>query len=104
MISLVVILTVRNDSVESFRTFEHHAARVMARYGGAIERTIVVPSAPESPTFREVHIVTFPDDAAFARYREDEELRTHGHLREASVVNTEVLAGVPGPRYDARGR
>ncbi len=69
---LVVFLTVRRDALDSFRDFEHRAARVMARYGGAIERTVVLTTDahPDAP-HREVHLVTFPDAAAFDAYRKD---------------------------------
>ena len=97
--TLVVILTVRRQALEAFRRFEHHAAQTMADHGGRIERTVVVDT-PETPgLLKEVHVVTFPDAAALRAYRSDDRLVALGHLREASVVHTEVLAGEDGPSY-----
>jgi uncharacterized protein (DUF1330 family) len=102
-VTLVVILTVRRDALEAFRRFERHAARVMADHGGRIERTVVVDT-PEAPTlFKEIHVVTFPDEASFRAYRADDRLGAFGQLREASVVHTEVLAGEDGPSYAIEG-
>jgi hypothetical protein len=97
--TLVVILTVRSEAVERFRAFERRAAAVMARHGGAIERTVVVPPARPGDCLREVHVVTFPGEAAFAAYRSDRELREIAPLRDESVVGTEVLVGEDGPDY-----
>jgi uncharacterized protein (DUF1330 family) len=97
--TLVVILTVRRDALEAFRTFEHHAAAVMADHGGRIERTVVVAPAETPDRVKEVHVVTFPDAVAWRGYRADARLAAVSHLREASVLDTEVLVGEDGPDY-----
>lgn len=99
--TLVVILTVRRDAIEKFRAFEKHAAGVMAAHGGRIERTVVVAPDGSPDVFKEIHVVTFPDERAFAAYRADERLARLAHLRDESVVHTEVLAGEDGPSYPA---
>jgi glyoxylase I family protein len=91
--TLVALLTVRRAMVDEFRRFEREAARVMARYGGAIERQVTIPDDPGGDRFREVHIVTFPDDQAWATYRSDPEMLALRPLREACVVETEILVG-----------
>jgi uncharacterized protein (DUF1330 family) len=97
--TLVVILTVRRRALDSFRAFERRAATVMARYGGRIERTVVVDPDPSTELLKEVHVVTFPDDDALERYRNDAELAAALPLREASVAATELLVGEDGPEY-----
>lgn len=97
--TLVAILTVRTDAADRFHAFEKVAARVMARYGGAIERTVVVRDLDSDDRFREIHIVTFPDRDAFDAYRRDAELAAAAHLREESVIATEILIGEEGPAY-----
>lgn len=99
--TLVVILTVRRDALEAFRAFERDAAAVMAVHGGRIERTVVVSPADTPDLVKEIHVVTFPDEPAFLAYQSDPRLATLGHLRAASVVHTEILAGEDGPRYEA---
>ncbi|WP_437590159.1 DUF1330 domain-containing protein [Sorangium sp. So ce1000] len=98
--TLVVILTVRCEALDTFRAYETRAAAVMARYGGAIERTVV--TAPDGAGLtKEIHIITFPDEQAFSAYRRDAELGAVAHLRDASVVHTEILRGEEGPDYHA---
>ena len=96
---LVVTMTVRRDAAASFRAFEHIAARIMAKHGGAIERTVVIDDDDKSEMFKEIHIVTFPDADAFAQYRADAELAQAASLRQTSVVHTEILIGKDGPNY-----
>jgi uncharacterized protein (DUF1330 family) len=97
--TLVVILTVRPEALAAFRAFEHAAARIMARHGGAIERAVTIaPSRPGGP-LKEVHIVTFPSPEAFAAYRADPALKALAPQRDASILATEVLVGEDGPVY-----
>jgi uncharacterized protein (DUF1330 family) len=99
--TLVAILTVRKEAIESFREFERHAARIMEKYGGRIEKTVVVAPDGLPNVIKEIHVVTFPNEEAFAAYRKDEELVQFAHLREQSVIHTELLAGEDGPKYAA---
>src|SRR5262245_20353057 len=88
---IVAILTPHSGSMEIFREYETKAACILARYGGAIERTIVEEaSSPEKP-MREVHVVTFPDSEAFDRYRADPDLASLASMRAASIAHTELL-------------
>jgi hypothetical protein len=99
--TLVAILTVRREALDRFRAFERHAAGVMARHGGRIERTVVVSPDGSPDLVKEVHVITFPDERAYAAYREDPRRGELVHLRDASVVHTEVLVGEDGPDYGA---
>jgi len=98
---LVVTLTVRKAKIDKFRLFERHAASVIRKHGGRIERTIVVSSDRASDEQKEVHLVSFPNEQAFTSYRGDAELLELIHLRDEAVVQTEILVGVEGPNYDA---
>lgn len=97
----MAILTVRKAALAQFRAFERHAAAVMASHGGRIERTVVITADAGADVIKEIHLVTFPDAAAFQAYRADERLGKMAALREESVVHTEVLAGEEGPDYHA---
>jgi GNAT superfamily N-acetyltransferase len=100
-VTLVAILTIRKDALEAFRAFERHAASVMADHGGRIERTVVVTPAATPDLVKEIHVVTFPDARALQAYRGDARRDALAHLRDASVVATEIFVGEDGPRYDA---
>jgi uncharacterized protein (DUF1330 family) len=98
--TIVAILTVRRDHLGEFHRFERAAAAAMVRHGGAIERTVAVED-PAAEHYREVHLITFPDAAAFAAYRADPELAALAQLREEAIVAAEVLVGEDGPTYAA---
>jgi uncharacterized protein (DUF1330 family) len=100
-IALVAILTVRRSALEQFREYERHAATVMAAHGGRIERTVVVEPADAPDLIKEIHVVSFPGEEAYAAYRRDARLAALAHLREESVVDAEILAGKDGPSYAA---
>ena len=99
---LVAILTVQRDSVQDFRAYERRVAAIMADYDARIERTVVVQSDPQSETFKEVHIVRFPDSDARAAYRGDARYLALAPMRERVVVSTDVLIGEDGPDYSGR--
>jgi antibiotic biosynthesis monooxygenase (ABM) superfamily enzyme len=99
--TLVVILTVRSEALDKFRAFERKAAIVMAKYGGAIERTVVISPASAGDPIKEIHIVTFPNEQAFAAYQKDEDLKKLAHLRQEAVVQSEIMVGEDGPDYSA---
>jgi uncharacterized protein (DUF1330 family) len=97
--TLVAILTVRREAIEKFRAFERHAASVMKKHGGRIERTVVVIPDGPSDVIKEIHVVTFPNEQAFFAYRNDEQVAQFAHLRDQSVVHAELLVGEDGPSY-----
>jgi uncharacterized protein (DUF1330 family) len=99
--TLVAILTVRREAIDKFRAFETHAAEVMKKHGGQIERIVVVVPDGTPEVIREIHVVTFPSEAAFAAYRKDAHLAEFAHLRDQSVVHTELFVGEDGPSYAA---
>ena len=92
-VTVVAILTIADR--DAFRAYEARAATIMTRHGGAIERAIAIPPVADDADapWREVHVLRFPDDAAFAAYRADPGLRALAALRAAAITGTEVLAG-----------
>lgn len=91
---LMVTLFVHEGREAEFDEFERHAARIMARHGGRVERVLRPSSVvPAGPLPREIHIVTFPDLAAFDAYRGDAELLALAPLRAAAIARTDVTIG-----------
>src|SRR4051812_47231243 len=70
---LVVTLTVSGKAVEKFEAFETEAVRIMAKYGGAIEKNIRMPAKENEDSFQEVHVLYFPGEREYAAYRSDNE-------------------------------
>lgn len=99
---LVAILTVQRDLVHEYRAYERRAAAIMADHGAKIERTVVVQPEADSVTFKEVHIIRFPNSDARAAYRADPRYLEIAPIREKVVVSTEVLVGEEGPDYTGR--
>ena len=101
---IVAILTPHSGSMEIFREYETKAAVVIARHGGAIERTVVEEPLDPGKPIREVHVITFPDLAAFLSYRTDPDFASLADMRSTSIAHTELLFGRDGPDYMARAK
>jgi uncharacterized protein (DUF1330 family) len=95
---LVAVLTVRRARLDDFRRYEHAAAAIMARHGGAIERALVLDDGHPDEV-GELHIVRFADAAGWAAYRADPELAALVALREAAVIATQLWPASEGPQY-----
>ena len=94
---LIVTLTVRRDQLDEFRRYEHAAATIMKQHAGVIEHAYVIDDGGD--TLREVHVVRFRDDDAFAAYRTDPDLVTMRSIRERCIVATEINRATDGPIY-----
>jgi hypothetical protein len=92
-------MVVRRAELAEFRAFERNAQRIMARHGGTIREAILIDDDPAAETVREVHVVSFPDSAAFAAYRADPELVALRPSRERAVVSTELEIGSAPPHF-----
>lgn len=95
---LLVELTVRADALDDFHAYERAAALVMNRHGGRIERVVLVEH-DVAGEHREVHVVTFPDEAAFAGYRQDPASAALQPRRAACVLQTRITRGREAPGY-----
>jgi uncharacterized protein (DUF1330 family) len=92
-LSLVVVLRLNAGREAEFVRFETAAAAIMLRHGGAIERRIAIDPGDDPSHPHEVHVVTFPDRAAFDRYRADPELKPLAALRESAIRETVMWHG-----------
>jgi uncharacterized protein (DUF1330 family) len=96
---LIATLTVHPDRVEAFRAYERKAAKIMERHGGRIERVIALDPDPEDAFYRETHLVSFPDEAALAAYRNDPEFKSLAKEREACILATAIRRGKEAAGY-----
>jgi hypothetical protein len=80
---LVVVLDIWNEGAADFERFERHAVAIKSRSEGRIERVIRLEQEIAGDSFREVHIVSFPNRAALDAYRRDPELAA---LKRACVT------------------
>jgi antibiotic biosynthesis monooxygenase (ABM) superfamily enzyme len=94
---IVAALYVHPGMEAEFERFESAAARIMRRYGGAITRRIRCAPGTDQSTPYEIHILDFPDAAAFASYRNDAELGAMAELRTSAIRQTTVWSGANLP-------
>ena len=98
---IVAKLLVRRSELAAFETYETAAYRVILEHGGTLEKSVRIDDGT-SETLTEVHVVRFRDEAGFQAYRATTALAGIRHLRDASVIETELLMGEEGPDYQVR--
>jgi uncharacterized protein (DUF1330 family) len=96
-VRLIALLTISRPELERARGYEHAMARIMARHGGRIEHAYELPG--DAATLRELHVVEFPDQAAFDAYQADPERAAHAADRTRAILATEVWPAKLLPRY-----
>ncbi|TBR41375.1 DUF1330 domain-containing protein [Marinomonas agarivorans] len=96
MIHVLVKLTVKNFT--ALETFERKAARIMVRYEGQI-LTAFETIRNENNTGEEIHILAFPDEAAFLAYRADAELVELAKLRDEAIIKTDIHLSLTAKSY-----
>jgi hypothetical protein len=92
----VVQMTLPLEKAQRFREYEDAAARIMARYGGRIEK--VMESIHEN-VLTEIHWVVFETEESFAAYQKDVELASLQPARAQCGVETKVWRGRQRPSY-----
>jgi antibiotic biosynthesis monooxygenase (ABM) superfamily enzyme len=98
---IVVKLWIRRGLEAEFEAYERKVSRVMARYGGVIERAIRTSRAAndESDEPFEVHLLSFPARDLYDAYQDDPERRSLSGERGRIIIKTDIFVGMPGPTY-----
>lgn len=96
---LVVSLWVDPARLDAFMAYEREAARIMAKYGGRIDRVIRIQTTDEAQPF-EVHVIHFPDEPAFERYRADPEIARLSAIRAEVILRTSIVMGQDIDAYE----
>jgi hypothetical protein len=86
-LTFVLIARIPPDGVEAFRAYEDQVLPLLAEHGGLLQRRL----RDEAGTL-EVHIVSYPSDAAHQSYRSDPRRAAATHLLETSLAKTELLS------------
>jgi uncharacterized protein (DUF1330 family) len=92
-LSIVASLFIHPGHEAEFEQFETAAESIMQRYGGRIERRIGFAAGADTGQPHEVHLVTFPDQQAFDRYRADADLQALADLRTRAIRQTTAWIG-----------
>jgi antibiotic biosynthesis monooxygenase (ABM) superfamily enzyme len=98
---IIVRLWIHRGLEAEFEAYERKASRIMARYGGVIERAIRTSRASDDGSDEpfEVHVVKFPSRDLYEAYRDDVERRSLSGERAGIITNTDILMGTPAPTY-----
>ena len=91
MFQVLAILSVRDS--DALEQFESIAVRVMADYGGSLLRAF------ETDDAREIHVLEFPSEADFDRYRADARLADLADLRQRAIGATELIRSHKSKQY-----
>jgi uncharacterized protein (DUF1330 family) len=92
-LALVVGIKINSGREAEYERFENTVAKIIGRHGGAVERRIALEPGGDASRPHEVHIVTFPDRAAFERYRADPEIATLAAQRAEAIQETTYWIG-----------
>jgi len=98
---ILVRLWIHRGLETEFEAYERKVSRIMARYGGVIERAIRPsrPSDDRSDEPFEVHVLKFPSRDLYDAYGDDAERRSLRGERARIITRTDVLVGTAGPAY-----
>jgi hypothetical protein len=86
-LTFVLIARILPDGVEAFRAYEDQVLPLLAEHGGRLQRRL----RDETGTL-EVHIVSYPSDAACQSYRSDPRRTAAMPLLETSGASLELLS------------
>jgi antibiotic biosynthesis monooxygenase (ABM) superfamily enzyme len=98
---ILVRLWIHKGRETEFETYESKVSRIMARYGGVIERairTIMAPNDKPDEPF-EIHVVRFPSRDLYDAYLNDADRRSLSDERARIITNSDSLIGAAGPAY-----
>lgn len=98
---ILVRLWIRQGHEAEFEAYERKVSRIMARYGGLIERVIRTSRGADATSNEpfKVHVLRFPSQALYDAYRDDAERRSLSRERAGIIADTDTLVGAPGPTY-----
>lgn len=98
---ILVRIWIHKGLETEFEAYESKVSRIMARYGGVIERAIRTSAASQEGSNEpsEVHVLKFPSRDLYDAYLDDTERRSLSGERARIVTNSDTLVGTPGPAY-----
>ena len=98
---ILVRLWIHRGLEAEFEAYERKVLRIMARYGGVIERAIRTSRASDDEPAEpfEVHVLRFPSRDLYNAYQDDAERRSLSDERARIIANTDIFVGASVPTY-----
>ena len=93
MKSITVVVTLEVIDFDLFERFERDAAIIMKQYGGKIVSAFETRHELDG-SGEEIHVLEFPSEEAFGRYRADRSLTALSGLREQAISSTKVQISI----------
>lgn len=100
MLHVLALLYHSQSDVETFRAFETKALSIVNTHGGKLVSAFVPQNAQNPDKPDEIHLIEFPDQAAFDAYRNDPKTMALSSERDAIVSNTIVYTSASFVKYD----
>lgn len=101
MIYITQLIFIKKGEQSTFHTFEDHAIPLLAKYNGKVEYRVrptaeqFINATPEQELPYEIHLVSFPTQADFEAFLQDDTRQQFVHLKEASVKTMLLVKGQP---------
>lgn len=93
--TVIAYLYANNNNLAALQGFEKKALPLLTAYNGRLEyafapdpKTTAFDDTPD-----EVHILSFPSEAAFTAYREDPQHQALSEERAQAIRKTRIIAG-----------
>lgn len=86
-LTFVLIARIPPEGIEAFRAYEDQVLPILNEHGGRLHRRL-----RNEPGTLELHIVSFPSDAAFQKYRGDPRRTAATPLLDSSSAKLELLS------------
>ena len=98
---IVVRLWVLRGLEAEFEAYERKVSRIMARYGGVVDRAIRTSRASDDGSDEpfEVHVLKFPSRDLYNAYLDDTERRFLSGERAGIITNSDIFVGTSVPTY-----
>lgn len=97
MLYITQLIYIREGQEAVFEQFEAVVIPLISKYGGKLLlRSRITPDTMIDGTAErphEVHVVTFPDEAAFQAFLHDQTRKQWLHLKEAAIRSVVLVKG-----------
>ncbi|HEX4334457.1 MAG TPA: VOC family protein [Polyangiaceae bacterium] len=95
---LVISIHVRDGKRAEFEDFERRVQSILANHGGRLEQRLLGAGGDEPD---EIHVVSFPDEAALSAYRTDPGYTALAGARSDAIRETSMLVTTVAPPFSA---
>ena len=93
--TIIVFLYATKKGLLALQSFEQKVLPLLEKHGGRLDAAFTPNPETTSVDDRpdEIHVLSFPSEAAFVAYREDPKLLALSEERTKAIRNTQFIAG-----------